>query len=151
MSALTWCTWVTRNNRKVQLGFLFSIGIIVTAITAIRIPQNFKNSTKQTDRTTWVSIEILVSSFVASAPTVYGLLRQRHAQKSKQSNWTGYATAAGKGVGIGMVGEMQKHRSGSARGLASDEEANTSVEEIYQRNSTPVEMRSSGTQTHISA
>ncbi|KAI9765911.1 MAG: hypothetical protein M1840_007052 [Geoglossum simile] len=76
--------------QKLQLTFLFSIGIFVTLVTAIRVPQNFKNSTKQMDRTMWVSIEILVSAFVANMPTIYGLLRRRHIQKSSHSSWTGH-------------------------------------------------------------
>ncbi|KAA8644967.1 hypothetical protein EYZ11_004499 [Aspergillus tanneri] len=57
---------------KLQLTALFAIGFFIVAITIIRLPQNAQNSTKQVNRTTWASVELLAAAIVANAPVLYG-------------------------------------------------------------------------------
>ncbi|KAI9782840.1 MAG: hypothetical protein M1839_004591 [Geoglossum umbratile] len=121
--------------QKLQLAFLFSLGIFVTLVTTIRVPQNFKNSTKQSDRTMWVSIEILVSAFVANMPTIYGLLRQRHAQKSSRYSWTGRLSHSNPegNTSAEMAGTKPERfgPSGASQVAASEEELSVSGENAH--------------------
>jgi hypothetical protein len=126
---------INHRHRKLQLGFLFSLGIFVTLVTAIRVPQNFKNSTKQMDRTMWVSIEILVATFVANTPTIYGLLRQRHSRRCTHSEWSGhqihpYPEADTSAATAGTKPE-QFNPIDVSQAVTPDEEANLSRENDY--------------------
>lgn len=67
-------------TRKVQLGFLFSVGLVILAVTAVRLPRTFQNSSSETNRITWTTGEFLAATFVANAPTLYSF-RQRFRQK----------------------------------------------------------------------
>jgi hypothetical protein len=66
--------------RKVQLGFLFSVGLVIIAVTAVRLPRTLQDATSETTRITWTTGESLAATFVANAPTLYSF-RQRFRQK----------------------------------------------------------------------
>ncbi|KPM39234.1 hypothetical protein AK830_g7359 [Neonectria ditissima] len=60
---------------KIQLGFLFSVGAVVVAITILRIPLILNQSVSQKSRSMWASIEILCACVVANTPFFYALLK----------------------------------------------------------------------------
>ncbi|KAF5580671.1 uncharacterized protein FSUBG_13327 [Fusarium subglutinans] len=73
---------------KIQLGILFSIGLLVIAITIVRIPLILNDSMSQKARSTWATIEILCSCIVANTPFFYGLLRELGQHKGTQPSAT---------------------------------------------------------------
>lgn len=75
--------WGVRINwkKKAQLGFLFSVGFVIIAVTAVRLPRTLDNATSETNRITWTTGEFLAATFVANAPTLYSF-RQRFRQKA---------------------------------------------------------------------
>ncbi|CVL05114.1 uncharacterized protein FMAN_13057 [Fusarium mangiferae] len=73
---------------KIQLGVLFSIGLLVIAITIVRIPLILNDAMSQKARSTWATIEILCSCIVANTPFFYGLLRELGQHKGTQPSAT---------------------------------------------------------------
>ncbi|KAH8594012.1 hypothetical protein B0O99DRAFT_184777 [Bisporella sp. PMI_857] len=71
-------TW----QKKAQLTFLFSVGLVIIAVTAVRLPRTYDNATSETHRITWTTGEFLAATFVANAPTLYSF-RKRLQQKSQ--------------------------------------------------------------------
>ena len=74
--------WKRSWKEKIQLYALFTCGIFIVAVTVVRLPQNWNNSTAQVNRTTWASAELLASTIVANAPTLYSLNKRRKASPS---------------------------------------------------------------------
>jgi hypothetical protein len=76
-------------HRKIELGFLFSIGLLIVAITAVRMPKTYEEDTSETYRVTWIAAELLAATFVANALTLYSfrtqLLRRREQRASRSS------------------------------------------------------------------
>ncbi|KAH8686371.1 hypothetical protein BGZ61DRAFT_533913 [Ilyonectria robusta] len=62
-------------KHKGQLSVLFGIGIIVVAITIVRIPLIFMSSVTQSSRSLWASIEILCACVVANAAFFYAIVK----------------------------------------------------------------------------
>ncbi|KAF5550011.1 hypothetical protein FMEXI_4017 [Fusarium mexicanum] len=73
---------------KIQLGVLFSIGILLITITIVRIPLILNDAMSQKARSTWATIEILCSCIVANTPFFYGLLREIGQHKGTQPSAT---------------------------------------------------------------
>ncbi|KAF4947804.1 hypothetical protein FGADI_10137 [Fusarium gaditjirri] len=69
---------------KIQLGVLFSIGLLVIVITIVRIPLILNDAMSQKTRSTWATIEILCGFIVANTPFFYGLLRDLGQHKGTQ-------------------------------------------------------------------
>ena len=67
--------------RRLRILFLFSIGILLVAISVIRIVQG-KDSRLQRGHTLWASLEILFAVIVAVTPTIYALAHGRHEDSS---------------------------------------------------------------------
>ena len=70
-------------GRKIQLGFLFSVGLVIIAVTAVRLPRTFSNASSETHRITWTTGEFLAATFVANAPTLYAYRRRLLARKDE--------------------------------------------------------------------
>jgi hypothetical protein len=70
---------VTLRNRtwseRISLYTLFGLGIFCIVTTIIRVVLIFQNGSSQTTRSLWAAVQLIVSTFVANAPTIYGLLR----------------------------------------------------------------------------
>lgn len=64
-------------KRKVQLGFLFSLSIIMIAVTATRMPMVIEHRGRQQYRTAWASSEILASTAVSNAVILASFLRDK--------------------------------------------------------------------------
>ncbi|KAH7144333.1 hypothetical protein B0J13DRAFT_554964 [Dactylonectria estremocensis] len=63
---------------KLQLAFLFGIGLVVVAITILRIPLILNSSVSQKSRSMWASIEILCACVVANTAFFYALAKDIH-------------------------------------------------------------------------
>ncbi|KAH6873860.1 hypothetical protein B0T10DRAFT_533239 [Thelonectria olida] len=63
------------NRQKIQLGILFSIGIIVVIITIVRLPLVVNQSLSIQARATGAAIEILGATIVANAAFYFALLK----------------------------------------------------------------------------
>jgi hypothetical protein len=75
---------ILKKKRKAQLGFLFSVGLVIIAVTAVRLPRTLQHATSETTRITWTTGEFLAATFVANAPTLYSF-RQRFQQRKSRA------------------------------------------------------------------
>ncbi|KAH7253015.1 hypothetical protein FSOLCH5_013848 [Fusarium solani] len=80
---------------KLQLGFLFSVGAVVVAITILRLPLILNESVSQQSRSKWASIEILCACVVANTPFFYALLKDL--QRQHDDRTAGTASVAHRG------------------------------------------------------
>ncbi|KAH9897109.1 hypothetical protein F4778DRAFT_244684 [Xylariomycetidae sp. FL2044] len=71
-------------SERLSLYTLFALGTFCIVITLLRIILVFNEGYSQTTRSLWASIQMLVSTFVANAPTIYGSLRVARRQRSGQ-------------------------------------------------------------------
>ncbi|KAK3704903.1 hypothetical protein LTR37_013594 [Vermiconidia calcicola] len=72
-------TW----KRKLQLGSLFSLSIILIVVTALRIPKIVDLHGRQQYRTVWASAEILASTAVSNAVIIGSFLRDKGTKRNK--------------------------------------------------------------------
>ncbi|KAH6993167.1 hypothetical protein EDB82DRAFT_524253 [Fusarium venenatum] len=75
-------------KEKLQLGFLFSVGAVLVAITILRLPLILNQSVSQRSRSMWASIEILCACIVANTPFFYALvkdLQRQHDDRPERS------------------------------------------------------------------
>ncbi|KAF2480162.1 hypothetical protein BDY17DRAFT_271174 [Neohortaea acidophila] len=72
-------TW----RRKLQLSSLFSLSIILIAITAARVPLVIEHLGRQQYRTVWASCEIIAATGVANAVIIGSFLRDKGTKKNK--------------------------------------------------------------------
>lgn len=72
-------------KRKVQLLCLFTLGVFVILITAIRLPINSINKDSQDNRTLWATTELLTAAIVVNAPAIWGLWNKRRREKYSNS------------------------------------------------------------------
>ncbi|KAL4731476.1 hypothetical protein ACLX1H_000444 [Fusarium chlamydosporum] len=75
-------------KEKLQLGFLFSVGAVLVAITILRLPLILNESVSQRSRSMWASIEILCACIVANTPFFYALikdLKRQHDDRPERS------------------------------------------------------------------
>lgn len=79
-------------RRKIQLIALFTLGIFIILITAIRLPINSLHKDSQDNRTLWATTELLTAAIVVNATAIWGLWNKR--QRSR-SNGTGGKTPGG--------------------------------------------------------
>ncbi|KAF4965708.1 hypothetical protein FSARC_6491 [Fusarium sarcochroum] len=75
-------------KQKLQLGFLFSVGGVLVAVTILRLPLILNESVSQKSRSMWASIEMLCGCVVANTPFFYALLKdlqRRHDDRPERS------------------------------------------------------------------
>lgn len=72
-------------RRKVQLIALFTLGIFIILITAIRLPINSIHKDSQDNRTLWATTELLTAAIVVNATAIWGLWNKRQRDKSSGS------------------------------------------------------------------
>ncbi|KAI8960256.1 hypothetical protein F5Y11DRAFT_367541 [Daldinia sp. FL1419] len=77
-------------SEYISLYSLFALGTFCIVITIIRVVLIFNEDSSQTTRSVWASVQILVSCFVANAPTIYGSLRVARRKKSGQGSTPGH-------------------------------------------------------------
>ncbi|KAK3070259.1 hypothetical protein LTR53_010780 [Teratosphaeriaceae sp. CCFEE 6253] len=70
-------------RRKAQLTCLFSLSLIMIAITATRVPMVVEHRGRQQYRTVWASSEILASTAVSNAVILGSFLRDKGTKKNK--------------------------------------------------------------------
>ncbi|GAB1739684.1 hypothetical protein NU219Hw_g4628t1 [Hortaea werneckii] len=72
-------TW----KRKLQLGSLFSLSVIMIALTVIRMKEVIEHRGRQQYRTVWASCEILASTVVSNAVILGSFLRDKGTKRNK--------------------------------------------------------------------
>ncbi|KAF4448081.1 hypothetical protein F53441_8473 [Fusarium austroafricanum] len=75
-------------KEKLQLGFLFSVGAVLVAITILRLPLILNQSVSQKSRSMWASIEILCACIVSNTPFFYAIvkdLQRQHDDRPERS------------------------------------------------------------------
>jgi hypothetical protein len=72
-------TW----RRKLQLSTLFSLSIIMIAVTGARIPEVIANQGRQQYRTVWASSEILAATAVTNGVILGSFVRDKGTKKNK--------------------------------------------------------------------
>lgn len=70
-----------RAAHRLKLIALISLGVFCIIITTLRLAYTFQSSSMQPARTFWASISVLVATFVANAPVLYGAIRLRKREK----------------------------------------------------------------------
>lgn len=70
-------------KRKLQMGSLFSLSILMIAVTATRMPMVIMHQGRQQYRTVWASCEILASAAVSNAVILGSFLRDKGTKKNK--------------------------------------------------------------------
>jgi len=72
-------------SERLRIGTLFTLGFFCIIITCIRIAYIYAESSYQPTRSLWASVQMLVSCFVANAPTIYGSVKLIKRRKSEQT------------------------------------------------------------------
>ncbi|KAI6820358.1 hypothetical protein KC340_g3209 [Hortaea werneckii] len=72
-------TW----KRKLQLGSLFSLSVIMIALTVTRMKEVIEHRGRQQYRTVWASCEILASTVVSNAVILGSFLRDKGTKRNK--------------------------------------------------------------------
>jgi hypothetical protein len=66
----------------IRLYTLFALGTFCIIISIIRVVSIQQSNSSQTIRSTWASVQLFVSTFVANAPSIYGPIRALRKRKS---------------------------------------------------------------------
>lgn len=69
---------------KIRLGLLYCLGFFCIVVTCVRISYIYAEASYQPVRSFWASVQILVSTFVANVPTIYGCVKLINRRKSEQ-------------------------------------------------------------------
>ncbi|KAL9945169.1 hypothetical protein ACHAQF_006720 [Verticillium nonalfalfae] len=88
---------------KAQLYALFLLGIFIIAITIVRLPISTLHKDSQLNRSTWASVELLVTAIVVNAPTMYGLYNN-----GRRAHATSNAEETGDTFGMATMGSMAR-------------------------------------------
>lgn len=72
-------TW----KQHLRVFVLFLLGTFCIIITVLRLYQVYSNNSAQPTRSLWASVQMVVSTFVANAPTIYGDLKVQKRKKSE--------------------------------------------------------------------
>ncbi len=70
--------------RKIQLSFLFSLGIFICVVTAVRLPIIVNKHFQQLRRSFWASVEIAVAAIVANTPVLHALIRRAIQKRTRR-------------------------------------------------------------------
>jgi hypothetical protein len=71
-------------SETVRVGTLFTLGFFCIIVTCVRIAYIYEEDSYQPVRSLWASVQMLVSCFVANAPTIYGSLKLVSRTRSEQ-------------------------------------------------------------------
>lgn len=77
--------------QKVRLGLLYLLGSFCIIINILRVMKPFNNYDSLFVRSSWASVQAIVTAFIANAPSVYGAFmlcrrQARHKSDTRQSN-----------------------------------------------------------------
>lgn len=72
-------------SEKFRLGLLYCLGFFCIVVTCVRIAYIFAEASYQPVRSFWASVQILVSTFVANVPTIYGCVKLIKRRRSEQT------------------------------------------------------------------
>ena len=62
---------------QLRIGALYLLGTFCIIVTTLRLIFIYDSGSGQSTRSLWASIQMVVSTFVANTPTIYGLLRTK--------------------------------------------------------------------------
>ena len=70
-------------SQRLRVGALVILGLFSIVVTCVRIAYVYKERSYQPVRSFWASIQVLVVTFVANTPVIYGTLRLARRQKTE--------------------------------------------------------------------
>lgn len=70
-------------KQHLRVGTLFVLGTFCIIVTSLRLASVYDTSSAQPTRSLWASVQMLTSTFVANAPTIYGDLQTAKRKKSE--------------------------------------------------------------------
>jgi hypothetical protein len=73
-------------SQKCRIALLYLLGSFCIIITCIRVAYIHGSNSAQPARSFWASIQGVISTFVANAPSIYGQLKLKMRQKSQSSS-----------------------------------------------------------------
>lgn len=91
-------------QRKLQLLCLFTLGIFIVAITAIRLPINAIHKSSQVNRSTWASTELVTAAIVVNAPSLYALWNKHRRDKASADDGQNGKGSGREDFGIETIG-----------------------------------------------
>jgi hypothetical protein len=100
-------TW----QRKLQMGSLFSLSVVMIAVTATRMPMVIQHYGQQQYRTVWASCEILASVFVSNAVSLGSFLRDKGTKKNKFRQYSASDSIDGVPTRRATLARMQTNDS----------------------------------------
>ena len=69
-------------QQHIRIAVLFVLGTFCIIVTSLRLVSVYDSGSSQPTRSLWASVQIVVSTFVANAPTIYGDLQVAKRKKS---------------------------------------------------------------------
>lgn len=73
-------------SRKYQIGAMYTLGAFCIIITCIRLAYIRASQSAQPARSFWASVQAVISTFVANAPSIYGAFKLRQRKKTQSSS-----------------------------------------------------------------
>lgn len=78
------------NFQRFRIATLFALGLLCTTVSCLRLVYIFMLGSAQATRSFWAGLLVLVSSFVANIPIIYGSISLFSQGLSSNNNRTGY-------------------------------------------------------------
>jgi len=70
-------------KQHTRVGIVFILGTFCIIVTSLRLASVYDTSSAQPTRSLWASVQMITSTFVANAPTIYGDLQVAKRKKSE--------------------------------------------------------------------
>ena len=70
-------------KQHTRVGIVFILGTFCIIVTSLRLASIYSTSSAQPTRSLWASVQMITSTFVANAPTIYGDLQVAKRKKSE--------------------------------------------------------------------
>jgi hypothetical protein len=116
---------------KLQLSFLFGVGVIVVGVTVLRIPLILIASVSQRSRSMWASIEMLCACIVANTAFFYAIAKDLQAEQG-HSRKPAYSPHA---IGLDSLPSSHLDVAGLRRAVTASSKQAGSVKESEGRSS----------------
>ncbi|KAK4635448.1 hypothetical protein CLAFUW4_02259 [Fulvia fulva] len=93
--------------RNLQLGLLYILGFFCIIVIGVKIHYIYRDGSVQHARSFWASIQVVVATFVANAPSIYGGVRKERRRRSSVADPLGLGRVrtaeSGGEMGVGLA------------------------------------------------
>jgi hypothetical protein len=74
-----------KRTQKIQVAILMALGTFCIVVTGLKLAFVVGEQSNQPARTLWASVQVVVSTYVANAPTIYGCIMLKYQEKKRSS------------------------------------------------------------------